>query len=119
MNDDNTPQQMAMQQLQGSGAGQVSELVKRLRAEGKNAFHQKYSLGMFKLCDEAADRIVALETALRTYEITFKRISEEGNRIEALEAALRFYADPKNYSDDYWKGIWKTAAAALAEGQDK
>ena len=66
MIDDRIPQTMAMQQLQGSGAGQVSELVKRLRAEGKNAFHQKYSLGMFKLCAEAAARIEALEAALRS-----------------------------------------------------
>ena len=42
----------------------MSDLVERLRAQGKDAFAKHYSLGMFKLCDEAADRIEALEEAL-------------------------------------------------------
>jgi hypothetical protein len=51
---------MAMQQLKGSSK-QMGDLVERLRHEGVDAFQQKYSLGMFKLCGEAADRIEALE----------------------------------------------------------
>lgn len=31
-----------------------------------------------------------------------------------LRTALEFYSDPKNYSDDYWKGMWETARDALA-----
>jgi hypothetical protein len=33
------------------------DIVKRLRDQGKDAFARQYSLGMFKLCDEAADEI--------------------------------------------------------------
>lgn len=36
-----------------------AELVTRLRAEGADAFHKHYSLGMFKICAEAADMIEA------------------------------------------------------------
>jgi len=49
----------------------MSDLVERLRAQGKDAFAKHYSLGMFKLCDEAADHIETLEAALR--EIAQKR----------------------------------------------
>jgi|KBSMisStandDraft_5_1062788.scaffolds.fasta_scaffold00023_30 hypothetical protein len=42
----------------------MSDLIERLRREGSDAFHRHYSLGMFKLCDEAADRIEALEAVL-------------------------------------------------------
>jgi hypothetical protein len=36
-----------------------------------------------------------------------------GARIAELEATLEFYAEPKNYSDSYWKGIWEKARTAL------
>jgi hypothetical protein len=38
----------------------VSDIVQRLRDQGKDAFAKHYSLGMFKLCDEAADEIERL-----------------------------------------------------------
>jgi hypothetical protein len=50
---------MAMQEVS-------SKLVQRLRDQGKDAFAKQYSLGMFKLCDEAAARIEALEAALQS-----------------------------------------------------
>jgi len=33
---------------------QIEELIERLEQEGHDAFHKHYSLGMWKLCDEAA-----------------------------------------------------------------
>ena len=56
------PQTMAMQQLQGSGAGRVSDLVKRLRA-----WHtpNETITGDVQLYLDAAARIKALEKALR------------------------------------------------------
>src|SRR4051812_46141656 len=41
----------------------MDDIVERLRAEGADAFHQKYSLGMYKLCAEAADEIERLRAA--------------------------------------------------------
>lgn len=38
----------------------TAELVARLRREGESAFHKKYSLGMWKLCADAADEIERL-----------------------------------------------------------
>lgn len=35
------------------------------------------------------------------------------NEIKKLREALEFYAEPKNYSDDYWKGMWERARAAI------
>lgn len=35
----------------------MSDIVERLRDQGKDAFAKHYSLGMFKLCAEAADEI--------------------------------------------------------------
>jgi hypothetical protein len=43
----------------------MSDIVERLRAQGADAFTRKYSLGMWMLCDEAADRVEALESILR------------------------------------------------------
>ena len=38
----------------------VIDVVERLRDQGKYAFARQYSLGMFKLCDEAASEIERL-----------------------------------------------------------
>ena len=38
------------------------DLVARLRAQGTDAFAKHYSLGMFKLCTEAADEIERLRS---------------------------------------------------------
>lgn len=35
----------------------MGDIVQRLRDQGKDAFAKHYSLGMFKLCDEAATEI--------------------------------------------------------------
>jgi hypothetical protein len=43
----------------------MTDIIDRLRSEGKDAFTKQYSLGMYKLCDEAANRIERLEDALR------------------------------------------------------
>ena len=40
----------------------MSDLIERLRAEGKDAFHQKYSLGMFSF------RATKPPTASRRYD---------------------------------------------------
>lgn len=42
------------------------DIVERLRDQGKDAFAKQYSLGMFKLCDEAAVEIDRLRKALET-----------------------------------------------------
>ena len=38
------------------------DIVERLRDQGKDAFARQYSLGMFKLCDEAASEIERLRS---------------------------------------------------------
>jgi len=43
-------------------------------------------------------------------------LKEAADRIEALEAALRYYADPNNYSG---YGMYELARAALAPEQGK
>lgn len=42
----------------------IDDIVQRLREQGKDAFATHYSLGMFKLCVEAADEIERLRKAL-------------------------------------------------------
>jgi len=64
------PQTMAMQQLQGSGARQMSDLVKRLRDYATNLGGPPEDY----LTWQAADRIEALEAALRY-------IAREGDHI--------------------------------------
>lgn len=39
-------------------------LIERLQREGSDAFHKHYSLGMFNLCDEAAQAILELLVAV-------------------------------------------------------
>ena len=64
---------------------------------------------------EAADTIIGLQSAInKLKKAALGTAAQSTGREAALEAALRFYANPKNYSDDYWKGIWKTAQEALA-----
>jgi hypothetical protein len=41
----------------------MDDIVKRLRDQGKDAFARHYSLGVFKLCDEAATEIERLRAA--------------------------------------------------------
>ncbi len=102
------PQTMAMQQLQGSGAGQMSDLVRRLRA-----WHSRQAVvGDVKLYLDAADRIEELEAQLRADTDLFKRTAA---RIAALEAALREIAA----DDDGPITMAKIARAALAPEQDK
>ena len=43
-------------------------------------------------------------------------VTAAADRIEALEAALRYYADPNNYSG---YGMYELARAALSQEQDK
>lgn len=52
------------------------ELVNRLRDQGKDAFARQYSLGMFKLCDEAADEIERLRAELRHLRIDNARLRD-------------------------------------------
>lgn len=61
----------------------MGDLVRRLRDQGKDAFAKHYSLGMFKLCTEAADRIEELEEAMR---LTRRALKEESDHLtESLE----------------------------------
>jgi hypothetical protein len=50
----------------------MSDIVERLRDQGKDAFAKHYSLGMFKLCDEAAQEIERLRAELKraNYEVS-------------------------------------------------
>jgi len=72
----------------------MSDLIERLRAQGRDAFAKQYSLGMFKLCDEAAERIEALEAALRevrsyNVDIDAGRINyRPKDHIQVIDAAL-------------------------------
>lgn len=38
----------------------MTDIVKRLRDQGKDAFAKHYSLGMFQLCSDAVDEIERL-----------------------------------------------------------
>jgi hypothetical protein len=76
MTDDHTPQTMAMQQLQGSGAGQMNDLVKRLRGSTIN----------IGLVHEAADRIEVLSAALRDV-IILTESEEVGSARDVIEVA--------------------------------
>jgi hypothetical protein len=40
----------------------MSDIVDRLRDQGRDAFAKQYSLGMWKLCAEAADEIERLRS---------------------------------------------------------
>jgi site-specific recombinase len=77
------PQTMAMQQLQGSGAGQMSE---------EQEAELRYEAGMYQsLYEKAKDRIAALEADHVNKEICDSYALENQrfyDRIEALEAAL-------------------------------
>lgn len=42
----------------------MTDIVERLRDQGKDAFSRHYSLGMFGLCTEAADEIEKLRKQL-------------------------------------------------------
>jgi hypothetical protein len=49
-------------------------------------------------------------------EVPKSVLTKAADRIEALEAALRYYADPNNYSG---YGMYEIARTALASEQDK
>jgi hypothetical protein len=120
MIDDHTPQTMAMQQLQGSGAGQMNDLVKRLRGSTIN----------IGLVHEAADRIDTMETMLQAMadgrivmlariealeeQVAFweVQIGIQMERNEKLEAALREIMTNKD--EDHWE-VNRIARAALAQ----
>jgi hypothetical protein len=56
------------------------DIVARLRSEGSDAFAKHYSLGMWKLCADAADEIERLR-------VEVKRLSLENLHLEcSLEA---------------------------------
>jgi len=92
---------MAMQQLQGTGAGQMSDLVERLRG---------YRREPPQLMLEAADRIEALEAGLSA-------------AVRAANLALFVIRKHGVMPNDSWKtgfeGDMEIARAALAPEQDK
>lgn len=47
----------------------MDDLIERLRDQGKDAFAKQYSLGMWKLCEEAASAIERLRAALDRYAL--------------------------------------------------
>jgi len=48
------------------------DIVLRLRREGENAFRKHHSLGMHKLCSEAADEIARLRRLISAVDQTTK-----------------------------------------------
>lgn len=47
----------------------MNDIVERLRDQGKDAFMRHYSLGMFKLCTEAADEIDRLRRETKMIDV--------------------------------------------------
>jgi len=45
----------------------MTDIVERLRDQGKDAFAKHYSLGMFKLCADGADEIERLRKGIQDY----------------------------------------------------
>ena len=72
------------------------DIVERLRDQGKDAFAKHYSLGMFKLCAEAADEIDHLR-------LSFK------NALQELAVALSHGADTR-------EAVWQDMATAPKDG---
>jgi hypothetical protein len=115
------PQTMAMQQLQGSGAGEMNDLMERLRSEAVN-----WSASCGDLFNEAADRIEALEAALRgRTKVLIQLKASIDTRVNDLLCETK-----PNYDDsivginDAWDVVRKAcdeyiARAALAPEQDK
>lgn len=57
----------------------MSDIVKRLRDQGNDAFAKHYSLGMFKLCTEAAEQIEWLQDQLLEAERLLKPLARVAN----------------------------------------
>jgi len=101
----------------------MSDIVERLRDQGRDAFARHYSLGMFKLCDEAAAEIERLRAQLAA--------SADAKIREALSAFILKAMQGKVHSDDYgtshalkinWDRARKSAdeiLAALARSEEK
>jgi hypothetical protein len=77
------------------------DIVKRLRDQGRATFAQ-YSPGMWQLCAEAAERIEALEAALREIEM----------KLMALDNHWALEGGP-------FDGGWISEVMALAPEQNK
>ena len=75
------------------------DLKERLRAQGREAFSQHYSLGMFKLCDEAAERIEALEAQIQEDTVRLDQDAAIMEKATAHIAKLRGHA--VRYANDY------------------
>lgn len=69
----------------------TDDLVARLRREGESAFHKHYSLGMWKLCAEAADEIDRLNRKLDQADRIVDRLQCEKTDAEDNNAALERY----------------------------
>lgn len=77
----------------------MSDLIKRLRDQGKDAFSRQYSLGMFKLCAEAADeieklarRVTVLETVIAE-DLRAADCSDELNEMIVVEIHERHHGE--------------------------
>ena len=77
-------------------------LCERLRAQGKDAFAKQYSLGMWKLCDEAATALESQANALRKMEALAKQLSDALLTVRPLGGSElfikrngKYYADPE------------------------
>lgn len=65
----------------------MSDIVDRLRDQGKDAFARQYSLGMFKLCTEAADEIEQLREQNERYRKALQIISGSADWLVSRQAA--------------------------------
>lgn len=59
----------------------MTDIIERLRREGTDAFHKRYSLGMWKLCMEAANEIERLQAE---FEIQRAALHNARKLVEAL-----------------------------------
>jgi hypothetical protein len=106
-----------------------AELIARLRREGEYAFAKHYSLGMWKLCAEAADALAALQADRDYYQRMAAEVSWDYGAAEAriaelegAQASALVWIDKASDAVKHGEeaavigGLFAQARAALAKG---
>jgi hypothetical protein len=65
------------------------DIVVRLREQGKDAFAKQYSLGMFKLCDEAATEIERLRIVTQEWVDEYVALRDRARPEQTTDAYRR------------------------------
>ena len=92
----------------------MSDIVERLRDQGRDAFAKHYSLGMFKLCDEAAAEITRLRAELeaKSQQEQWQPIEKNGVVTLPQFPEGRPETGPMQFGND-WPGVFIRGDNAL------